>query len=239
MSRWYRAYEGTVTDAKLHEAAMVAGVSRSVSIATWHAVLEACAAAKSARFDTTPRRIAVILGEPLSAIEGLFAAYAELGMIEDGEATAWGRRQFESDTSTERSRKHREAKRNVAATLRQQDATPPYTETDTEIEKPSVLERASKPAPKPRKPSADEKVFDILTDCLTADSARAVIEHRRAKGAKLTEAAARGLVKEFWKAHSPDDAAETMVVQGWQGFNIEWYRRAKPDAKIIDTTGAH
>jgi hypothetical protein len=106
-------------------------------------------------------------------------------------------------------------------------------------EKPSVLEREDKPAPKPRKPSSDEKVFDILTDCLTSESARSVIEHRRAKGAKLTEAAARGLVKEFWKAHSPDDAAETMVVQGWQGFNIEWYRRAKPNAKIIETMGAN
>jgi hypothetical protein len=47
------------------------------------------------------------------------------------------------------------------------------------------------------------------------------------------------LVKEFWKAHSPDDAAETMVVQGWQGFNIDWYRRAKPNAKIIETMGAN
>lgn len=130
MSRWYRAYEGTVTDAKLHEAAMVAGVSRSVAIASWHAILEACAAAKSARFDTTPRRIAVILGEPLSAIEGLFAALAELGMILDGEATAWARRQFDSDNSTERSRKHREHRRNGDATLQGRSATPPETDTE-------------------------------------------------------------------------------------------------------------
>ena len=32
MSRWYRAYEGTVTDAKLGEAALIAECSRSVAI---------------------------------------------------------------------------------------------------------------------------------------------------------------------------------------------------------------
>ena len=36
MSRWYRAYEGTVTDAKLGEVALVAECSRAVVIAAWH-----------------------------------------------------------------------------------------------------------------------------------------------------------------------------------------------------------
>lgn len=108
-----------------------------------------------------------------------------------------------------------------------------------EEEKPSVLESARKRAPKPQKQSFDQIAFEILTDCLTDDMAKAVIEHRRAKGAKLTEAAARGLVREFWKVHDPNDAAETMIVQGWQGFNLDWYRRAKPGAKIIDQTGAN
>lgn len=134
MSRWYRAYEGTVTDAKLHEAAMVAGVSRSVAIATWHAILESCAVSKSARFETTPRRIAVILCEPLDGIVATFAAFVELGLLLDGEVCAWAKRQFDADNSTERSRRHREAKRNADATLQQRSATPPYTETDTEIE---------------------------------------------------------------------------------------------------------
>jgi hypothetical protein len=101
-------------------------------------------------------------------------------------------------------------------------------------EKPSVLEREDKPAPKPRKPSSDDKVFDILTNALSDANARAIIEHRRAKGAKLTERAAELLVKEFFKVHNPDDAAETMIAQGWQGFNVEWYRRARPTGKVIE-----
>ncbi len=149
MSRWYRAYEGTVTDPKLGEVALVAGCSRSVAIATWHAILEDCAAVNdSGRFETTPRRVAVILGEPIATMEAVFAELATLGMIADGAAAAWSRRQFEGDNSTERSRKHREAKRNAAATggdvadplrngdatLQQRCATPPYTETDTDTE---------------------------------------------------------------------------------------------------------
>jgi hypothetical protein len=96
MSRWYRAYEGTVTDPKLGEVALVAGCSRSVAIATWHAILESCAVTNDGgRFDATPRRIAVALGEPVATIESAFAEMAALGMIAEGCVEAWSRRQFE------------------------------------------------------------------------------------------------------------------------------------------------
>jgi hypothetical protein len=57
---------------------------------------------------------------------------SEVGLFEGDTIPAWKARQFESDNSTERSRKHREAKRNTVATLQQRCATPPYTETETE-----------------------------------------------------------------------------------------------------------
>lgn len=134
MSRWYRAYEGTVTDAKLGEAALVAEVSRSVSIAAWHCVLESAACVNNCgSIDTTPRRVAVVLCEPPARIEALFAAFTELGLLSGSCVTAWKKRQFESDKSTERSRKHRQAKGNSDATLQQQEATPPETETETEV----------------------------------------------------------------------------------------------------------
>lgn len=134
MSRWYRAYEGTVTDAKLGEVALVAECSRSVAIAAWHCLLESAATLNDGgRFDATPRRVAVILNEPPSLIEKVMAEMEALGMIDSGCITAWKRRQYESDSSTERSRKHRNAKRNADATLQQRSATPPDTETDTDI----------------------------------------------------------------------------------------------------------
>ncbi len=136
MSRWYRAYEGTVTDAKIGEAALVAGCSRSVAIAAWHCILESCASAqRGGEYETTPRRVAVILGEPVALIASLFDAFSDLGMISNGGVTAWKQRQYESDTSTGRSRKHRERRRNGDATLPEQEATAPETETETEAER--------------------------------------------------------------------------------------------------------
>jgi hypothetical protein len=93
-----------VTDAKLGEVALVAGCSRAVAIATWHAILESCASVnQGGRFDTTSRRVAVILSEPVQIIDAVFAELDSLGMIEGNVATAWAKRQFESDSSTERS----------------------------------------------------------------------------------------------------------------------------------------
>jgi|GEM_PF-1534059 len=133
--RWYRAYEGTTTDAKLAEVALVVGCSRSVVIATWHAILENAAGVNDGgRVDIPARRIAAVLCEPLTVIEGVMAEFETVGMLENGYVTAWKRRQFESDSSTERSRRHRERKRNGDATLQQRDATPPETETETETE---------------------------------------------------------------------------------------------------------
>ena len=140
MSRWYRAYEGTVTDAKFGEVALVAECSRSVAIAAWHCILESCASVNDGgNFDATLRRVAVILCEPISTIEKVFAEFESLGLIKNQHVTAWSKRQFESDNSTARSKKHREikgaAETAVAATPMQRCATPPETETYTDTEK--------------------------------------------------------------------------------------------------------
>jgi len=114
MTRWYRAYEGTVTDAKLAEAAMVAEVSRAVSIAAWHCLLESAAKVNNCgSYETSPRRVSVVLFEPSAAVERLFAAYEELGLIGDGVVLSWKRRQFEGDDSAERMRRYRERRKNA------------------------------------------------------------------------------------------------------------------------------
>lgn len=137
MSRWYRAYEGTVTDAKLAEAAMVAECSRSVAIAAWHCLLEGAACKNNCgSHETSPRRVAVILGEPSIEIEALFSAFDEIGLTRDGAIASWKKRQFQSDDSKERVRRHREKKRQETAnvTVGNGDVTPPETDTDTDTE---------------------------------------------------------------------------------------------------------
>jgi hypothetical protein len=134
VSRWYRAYEGTVSDAKLAEAALVAGCSRSVAIAAWHCLLESAANRNNCgSYDATPRRVAAILCEPLAAIDALLAAFDELALTGCGAILAWKRRQFHSDDSRERVAKHRSKKRreNANVTVGNGDVTPPETETDT------------------------------------------------------------------------------------------------------------
>lgn len=146
MSRWYRAYEGTVTDAKLAEVALSAETSRSVVIACWHAVLENAASLNDGgRIDLPARRVAAILCEPVAAIEGVFAEFRAVGLLDDAGVCAWKRRQFDSDTSTERSRKHREAKRNADATLQNADASPPETETETEEDNKAIALSSAEP----------------------------------------------------------------------------------------------
>jgi hypothetical protein len=139
MSRWYRAYEGTVTDAKLAEAAMVADVSRAVSIAAWHCLLESATAVNNCGgYETNPRRVSLILCEPPASVEALFAAYAEIGLIEDGVILSWKKRQHSGDTSAERTREWRERNRQKTAKGDECDdaVTSPNkeTETDTDIE---------------------------------------------------------------------------------------------------------
>jgi hypothetical protein len=151
MSRWYRAYAGTIKDDKLAEVAVIAGCSRSVSIAVWHAILESAAETEDGgRYETTPRRVAAALCEPLTVIQAVFDGMSEIGMIEGEAVRAWKARQYESDKSTERSRRHRETKRNGDATLQGRCATPPETEadtdTDTKEDAASAASSASAPA---------------------------------------------------------------------------------------------
>ena len=185
MSRWYRAYAGTIKDDKLAEVSVIAGCSRSVAIAVWHAILESAAETDDGgRFETTPRRVAAALCEPLLAIQSVFEAMTEIAMIGSDTVTAWKNRQYESDKSTGRSRKHRETLRNADATLHDRCATPPEAETDTDTE---TKEDATSAAS-----SANAPVFDwndIERQCCEAaasdrlgsfDPIRELIESRKA-----------------------------------------------------------
>jgi hypothetical protein len=164
MSRWYRAYEGTVTDAKLGEAALIAGVSRSVAIAAWHCLLESAASKNNCgSYDATPRRVAVILCEPVAPIEALLAAFDELGLSGAGAISAWKKRQFQSDDSKERVRHHRAAKKgNAGVTACNGDVTPPYTETETETD--SSEPKGSSQRPWERPDGVSEQVWTDLKE---------------------------------------------------------------------------
>lgn len=227
MSRWYRAYAGTVRDDKLAECAVIAGASRAVVIATWHAILESAAdTGDGGRFETSPRRVAAILAEPVTVIDAVFRAMDEIGLIGNDLVTAWRKRQYESDNSTERSRKHREMKRNGDATAMQRCATPPDTEADTEADISSSLrsdDRRERPVspPKASKPSTTQAPPPTP---LPPDLIRDWQAVRKAKRAgPLSQTAWDGIAREAAKAGvTLETAVRTCVERGWQSFRADW-----------------
>lgn len=142
MTRWYRRYAGTVSDPKIAEAAMIAACSRSVVIAAWDMILESAAETDgNGAFRATFRNVAATLNETLETIERVFEAFAALGMIDSMTISAWSKRQYQSDVSTSRVRRHREKagkinenqKCNGTETFQKRYETVPDTDTDTEL----------------------------------------------------------------------------------------------------------
>jgi hypothetical protein len=80
---------------------------------------------------------------------------------------------------------------------------------------------------KKKSKNPDVSPRDVLLECLQPETADAVLAHRRAKRCPLTPYAARLLVKGFNATADPEDAAQTMIARGWQGFKVEWYDKDK------------
>ena len=89
--------------------------------------------------------------------------------------------------------------------------TPPDTPIDADASMPPLLGGASTT---PRQ---------ILLECLTPESADAVLAHRKAKRCPLTVRAAQLLAKGFLATADPNAAADMMIERGWQGFKPEWF----------------
>jgi len=77
----------------------------------------------------------------------------------------------------------------------------------------------SPPAPKK---SERQDVLSAFDGMLTPDRAEAVVAHRSKLRKPLTVHAARLLAKQFAKAGDPNEAADTMIARGWQGYEPAW-----------------
>jgi len=134
MSRWFRHYAGMMSDPKFGGVARrcsnVAGtqkVSRADVLFVWGCILESAAERNSAEFDWDADAIGDLLCCDTQLVQRIHDELEQSGLIEKGRICKWSARQFTSDNSTERSRKHR-------ATAMQRCATPPETETETYTE---------------------------------------------------------------------------------------------------------
>ena len=81
-------------------------------------------------------------------------------------------------------------------------------------------------------PKAPKTARDHLRSVLDDQHADAVIAHRKLKRAPLTPRAAELLAGKFGRCPDPNAAADTMIVNGWQGFEPKWMENR--DAKQPD-----
>lgn len=136
---WFRFYSEALHDRKIAKAAQVAGSERMTIFGCWAAILSIASDSPrrgwllvtlQERF--TKQDIADEFGLPVGTTEKIIAAFLQYEMLgeENGVffVVNWEKRQFDSDISTERVRKHRaKHKGNVSE-------TPPDTDTDTDTD---------------------------------------------------------------------------------------------------------
>jgi hypothetical protein len=161
MSRWFRHYAGMMRDEKLVRVAVKTRQPIERVIWVYGAMLEsACEVQDGGRFDLDADEVAYFLRCDADDIAAIFAGLEIAGRIAGERIERWCDRQFESDSSRERVRKHRESKakpsRNADKTLQPVTVTPPETETDTDTEREETLANANDAAVAPPLSPVDE-----------------------------------------------------------------------------------
>lgn len=201
MTRWFRFYADAMRNPK------VAGLS-DAEFRLW---LELLAVASENDGHIPPAEtLKHVLKRRLDhlsrGLEGLLRA-SLIDALGDGYAPHnWSKRQYKSDTSTERVREFR-GKRNVSV-------TPPETETDTD----SSVAKATSPRARRAKPIQVPKP-DNVSDTVWRD----FTDHRKRKGGPVSETALDGFEREAAKAGWTLEAALIETVErNWQGFKATW-----------------
>lgn len=145
-------------------------------------------------------------------------------VTDDNKPTAWDKRQYSSDSSVERVRKHRDQKKasgNADVTLQKQksNAVDSDTDTDTDTEQKEQKKRA------PRF-DAQAHLVDLGVDAsVSADW----LAHRKAKKATVTKTVVDGIKSEAAKASiALSDALAMCCQRGWVGFKAEWMTVENP-----------
>jgi hypothetical protein len=149
MSRWFRHYAGMMRDEKLVSAAVKSKQPVERVVWVWGAVLESASEINDGgRYEFDCGEAAYFLRCSEDDVASIIVVLEALGRLGNGIIVQWSARQYESDKSTERVRKHRSRvadrhsaasdqmgnnERNDAETLHHVSVTPPETDTDTDV----------------------------------------------------------------------------------------------------------
>lgn len=136
--KWFRHHVGMCRDDKLVRVAVKAEQPVERVVWVFAAMLEsACEIEDGGRFDLDPGEVAYFLRCDKADIEMIIACLTSAERIKGNRLWNWDSRQYVSDSSAGRVRKHRERKAkqecNGDETLQPVTVTPPETETETDI----------------------------------------------------------------------------------------------------------
>ena len=188
--QWFRFYTEAISDKKLRRIARDNNESMAHVIGVWTIVLSMASDSpergKLLISDEVPATIDDINDAAGCNVTATFQKLLVTGLVtvtvtDDGqnvyEVPAWERRQFESDSSATRVRRHRERKKaaqndaNVTPAKRYSNAPDTDTDTDTEgdnlpfTDPPPPAPKKSKPAPKESNPAQAEMFGAIRDTC--------------------------------------------------------------------------
>lgn len=111
MSRWFRHYAGMMRDDKLVRVSLRTGQTVERVLWVWGAILESASEINDdGRYDLDAAEAAYFLRAAEADIRAIEASLADCGRLSEGRVAKWGDRQFKSDDSTDRVRKHRQSK---------------------------------------------------------------------------------------------------------------------------------
>jgi hypothetical protein len=186
MSRWFRLYDDAINDPK---------ILRLPENARWQWVATLCIASKNDGALPQLSDVALLLRMPLKKAANVLARLRAAELLDETEAGLrphnWDGRQYKSDNSTERVRKHR-ASRNVSGngadaiqqSLSLSAATPPETEPESETDTESC-------ALAPCDPSIAERDYFIRGKALLGKNAGGLLAKlKAAKGGNVALARA-------------------------------------------------
>ena len=152
--KWFRHHVGMCRDDKLVRVAVKADQPVERVVWVFAAMLEsACEIEDGGRFDLDPGEVAYFLRCDKADIEMIIACLTSAERIKGSRVWNWDSRQYVSDSSASRVRKHRERKAkqecNGDETLHPVTVTPPETETEYTVPNGTDAE-ASPASPKER-----------------------------------------------------------------------------------------
>lgn len=85
---------------------------------------------------------------------------------------------------------------------------------------------------KARAPRQSQKDFvSELSGLLDAETIEAIVDHRKKKRAPITARAGMLMAKELRKCPCPQEAADMMLLHGWQGIKAEWVQNRQPQKR--------